>query len=67
MEEHHAAYLEEQFPEAMAGREMICLQIPDDYMPMAEDLKAILRERLAVVGIVPEEIEEEETPPSVNP
>ena len=67
MEEHHAAHLAEEFPEAMAGRELICLQIPDDYMPMAEDLKAILRERLAVVGIVPEEIEEEETPPSVNP
>ncbi len=63
MEEHHAAFLKEEFPEAMTGREVICLQIPDDYMPMAEDLKAILRERLTAVGIVPEEIQEEEAPP----
>ncbi|MEO8636718.1 MAG: protein tyrosine phosphatase [Gemmatimonadales bacterium] len=63
MEDHHAAYLEDQFPEAMAGRTLICLQIPDDYMPMAEDLKTILRERLAAVGIEPEVIEEEQAPP----
>jgi predicted protein tyrosine phosphatase len=64
MEAHHTAYLEEEFPEAMAGREVICLQIPDDYMPMAEDLKAILRQRLTALGIEPEVIEEkEETPP----
>ena len=47
MEEHHAEFLRTRFPQHLADKPVVSLEIPDDYQPMAEDLLAILRERLA--------------------
>jgi len=47
MEEHHAESLRERFPEAMAEKSIICLDVPDDYQPLAEELFEILVDRLA--------------------
>ena len=47
MEEHHAEFLRARFPQHLVGKPLIALGIPDNYEPMAEDLFAILRERLA--------------------
>jgi predicted protein tyrosine phosphatase len=47
MEKRHAEILRERFPEASADREIVCLQIPDDYEFMDEELTAMLRARVA--------------------
>ena len=38
MEKKHVRRLEEKFPEAIAGRKIICLNIPDDYEFMQSEL-----------------------------
>jgi predicted protein tyrosine phosphatase len=43
MEKRHAEILRERFPEASAEREIVCLQILDDYEFMDEALVALLR------------------------
>lgn len=57
MEEAHQLALAERFPEAVAGKTIVCLEIPDDYQPLAEDLVRVLTERLRGVGIEWEEPE----------
>ena len=47
MEEHHVESLRERFPMAVAEKTIICLEIPDVYQPLAEDLFEILVDRLA--------------------
>jgi predicted protein tyrosine phosphatase len=47
MEDHHAEFLRTRFPQHLVDKPLVALGIPDDYQPMAEDLFAILRERLA--------------------
>ena len=54
MEDHHRQTLAERFPTLVAEKPVICLAIPDEYMPLADDLKAILRERLAGYDLVPD-------------
>ncbi len=52
MEEEHVEVLEEQFGEALNGKTVICLNIPDIYSYMEpaliEELKAALREYVQV-------------------
>ena len=47
MEDHHAESLRERFPAAVAEKAIICLEIPDVYQPLAEELFEILVDRLA--------------------
>jgi predicted protein tyrosine phosphatase len=47
MEEHHAEFIRNRFPGHATEKPLIILDIPDDYPPMARDLFAILRHRLA--------------------
>lgn len=47
MEAHHAEFIRTSFPQHLIEKPIIILGIPDDYPPMAEDLLAVLRERLA--------------------
>jgi predicted protein tyrosine phosphatase len=47
MEAHHAESLRERFPVAIREKVMICLDIPDEYQPLAEDLFEVLVDRLA--------------------
>jgi len=46
MEKKHAAYLKSRFPEDIAGKRLIVLQIPDDYEFGDPDLVAQLRDRV---------------------
>lgn len=54
MERKHADYLREKFPEAIAGKPVHCLRIPDDFGFMDEDLIATLKNRLSHHVDVPE-------------
>jgi predicted protein tyrosine phosphatase len=47
MEEHHAEFIRTSFPQLLMDKPLITLEIPDDYPPMAGELIAVLRERLA--------------------
>lgn len=47
MEQSHAARLRRKFPEAMAGRRVVCLRIPDDYEFMQPELIDELKARLS--------------------
>lgn len=42
MERKHVRRLRERFPEALGGKPLICLQIPDDYEFMQPELIALL-------------------------
>jgi predicted protein tyrosine phosphatase len=46
MEKRHQNRLEARFEQELRGKQVICLFIPDDYEPLAQDLKEILRARL---------------------
>ncbi|MFN0069824.1 MAG: low molecular weight protein tyrosine phosphatase family protein [Limisphaerales bacterium] len=46
MERKHAARLVAKFPDALAGRPLVCLRIPDDYGFMDVALVALLHERV---------------------
>lgn len=46
MERKHAARLRAKFPDALAGRPLVCLRIPDDYGFMDEALVVLVRERV---------------------
>jgi predicted protein tyrosine phosphatase len=48
MEPKHAAILRERFPEAIRGRAMHCLDIPDDFTYMDPDLVASLQSAVSV-------------------
>jgi predicted protein tyrosine phosphatase len=47
MVNHHDESLRERFPAAVAEKTIICLDIPDEYQPLSEELFAILVDRLA--------------------
>jgi predicted protein tyrosine phosphatase len=55
MEEHHAEHVRARFAAVLGGRPLICLNIPDDFQPLAPDLVAILRRRLAEHIALPEQ------------
>jgi predicted protein tyrosine phosphatase len=44
METRHQAKLRRGFDEALKGKRMVCLNIPDDYDYMAADLVALLQQ-----------------------
>jgi predicted protein tyrosine phosphatase len=46
MEQHHAAFLRDRFPDWLDGKEVVCLDIPDIYMPLEPELISLLRDRL---------------------
>lgn len=54
MEKSHVARLRERFPEAVAGKRIECLHIPDDYAFMDPDLIEELRMKLAPYVDLPE-------------
>src|SRR5829696_8646478 len=47
MEKSHVSHLRRKFPEAMQGKPVVCLHIPDDYEFMQPDLIDELRAKLA--------------------
>jgi predicted protein tyrosine phosphatase len=47
MEKKHRRILEENFPDALAGKKLICLHIPDDYRYMEPELIAELKAGLS--------------------
>ncbi len=46
MEQRHRELLRQKFRRELEQKEVICLFIPDEYEPLAEDLPEILRVRL---------------------
>jgi predicted protein tyrosine phosphatase len=46
MEGTHRAKLARQFPAALRGKRVVCLDVPDDYEYMAPELVLLLRERV---------------------
>jgi len=46
MEKRHQNRVQKRFRSELQGKRLVCLYIPDDYEPLAEDLKEILRARL---------------------
>lgn len=55
MENSHVNRLKRKFPEALQGKRVICLHIPDDYEFMHPDLLDELRAKLAPHVTLPEE------------
>jgi predicted protein tyrosine phosphatase len=47
MEKHHQNRLRKKFRNELKGKEVVCLNIPDEYEPLGDDLVEILRTRLA--------------------
>lgn len=47
MEKKHMRRLREKFNEELAGKKVICLDIPDDYRYMDEELIDILKSRVS--------------------
>ncbi len=54
MEKKHRRRLEEKFGDSLAGKEVVCLNIPDDYELMDPDLIDLLFEKLSPHIEVPE-------------
>ena len=55
MEKSHLNRLKRKFPEALQGKQVVCLHIPDDYEFMHPDLLDELRARLVRYVTLPEE------------
>lgn len=55
MEKSHAERLRQRFPEALAGKRVVCLHIPDDYDYMDPELIAEIQAKLAPHIILPVE------------
>jgi predicted protein tyrosine phosphatase len=47
MEKRHRDLLRSRFPDALAGKRVVCLFVPDEYIFMAEDLIDLLLSRLS--------------------
>lgn len=47
MEKKHRRILEENFPETLNGKRIICLHIPDEYRYMEPELVSVLKAALA--------------------
>jgi predicted protein tyrosine phosphatase len=54
MESEHRDYLRRKFPEAVAGKKVICLRIPDDYGYNDPELIDLLKAQLSPHIPVPE-------------
>jgi len=54
MEAQHLQRLRTQFKQALSGKRLICLQIPDTYGAMSLELMELLKERLRLYVAVPE-------------
>jgi len=55
MEKSHLRRIRERFPEELAGKQVVTLHIPDEFLFMAEDLCDELRARLAEHITLPDE------------
>lgn len=55
MEKSHLSRLRLKFPEAMQGRRVVCLHIPDEYEFMQPELLDELRAKLAPYAMLPAE------------
>ena len=55
MEKSHLSRLRQKFPEAIAGKEVVCLHIPDEYEFMQPDLIDELRAKLSPHLTLPDE------------
>ncbi|HEY7681554.1 MAG TPA: hypothetical protein VH879_02825 [Gemmatimonadales bacterium] len=47
MEALHLSFLRERFAEHLGGKELVCLEIPDVYMPLEPELMILLEDKLA--------------------
>ncbi|MNC67021.1 hypothetical protein D3C75_1174810 [compost metagenome] len=54
MEKKHASKLKQKFPDKLAAKRLVCLDIPDDYTYMDEDLIEILKSRVSEYMEVPD-------------
>lgn len=54
MEKKHIRRIKEKFQDMLAGKKLICLDIPDDYQFMDEDLIEILFSRVSEYIDIPE-------------
>jgi predicted protein tyrosine phosphatase len=54
MEKKHARRLKEKFSNKLLGKQIICLDIPDDYKFMDEELIEILKSRVSEYIEVPD-------------
>lgn len=55
MEDTHHTQLRARFPDALTAKTVVCLGIPDEYQPLADNLVQVLTERLRAAGIEWEE------------
>src|ERR1700710_2674754 len=55
MEKSHVDRLRRRFPEALRGKRMVCLHIPDDYVFMQPDLIDEIRAKLAPYVTMPDD------------
>jgi predicted protein tyrosine phosphatase len=55
MEESHVNRLRRKFPEALQGKRIVCLRIPDEYGFMQPDLIEELRAKLGPYVVLPDE------------
>jgi len=55
MEKSHVDRLRRRFPEALCGKRMVCLHIPDDYVFMQPDLIDEIRAKLAPYVTMPDD------------
>ncbi|EEF62612.1 low molecular weight protein tyrosine phosphatase family protein [Pedosphaera parvula] len=53
MEKRHAQRLRDRFPEALIGKQLICLHISDDYKFMDPELIALLESKMEPYMVVP--------------
>lgn len=54
MEKRHVDRLQERFAVQLAGKQVVCLHIGDDFQFMSEDLIGVLKEQLRPYVAVPE-------------
>lgn len=54
MEKKHRRRLEEKFGDILDGKEVVCLNIPDDYQLMDPELIDLLLEKLSPYITIPE-------------
>jgi predicted protein tyrosine phosphatase len=47
MEKNHALILREKYPDALVGKHLVCLHIPDEYQYMDPELIAVLKAKLS--------------------
>ncbi len=53
MEHRHLQYVQGEFADLLAGKRLICLQIPDKYGGMSLELLQVLKQRLALYVTLP--------------